>query len=340
LFIDTIEISEPPEILLTIVVVNTTCSSDTDGAIDITVTGGTGAFTYAWSNGSEDEDITGLLPGEYTVTVTDEATCFASFDIDVLATVYVNADAGFNNIVCPGIQFALLGSPGDSVSWWPDVLVEDPNSPITNATIDTSTTFRYTVYDKASGCAASDTVRIYILEFPELEIFDSFTGDLVNVIYLAEGDSAVLFTSLGYFLHEWTPDQWISSTTDAQVTIRPVEDVTYVVVGTTIVGCKDTASVDVIIRRPLKIYTGFSPNGDEYNPTWKIDHAVEYGDLIRIRVYNRWGELVFESKGYGESQEWDGTRNGRPLPVGAYYYIIDLKDGRSKPYTGTVTILR
>jgi gliding motility-associated-like protein len=218
--------------------------------------------------------------------------------------------------------------------------VEDPNSQNTTATIDTSTTFRYTVYDKASGCAASDTVRIYILEFPELEIFDSFTGDLVNVIYLAEGDSAVLFTSLGYFLHEWTPDQWISSTTDAQVTIRPLEDITYVVVGTTFVGCKDTATVDVIIRRPLKIYTGFSPNGDEYNPTWKIDHAVEYGELIRIRVFNRWGELVFESKGYGESQEWDGTRNGRPLPVGAYYYIIDLKDGKSKPYTGTVTILR
>jgi hypothetical protein len=49
---------------------------------------------------------------------------------------------------------------------------------------------------------------------------------------------------------------------------------------------------------------------------------------------------VFESKGYGGSDEWDGTRNGRPMPVGAYYYIIDVDDGKSAPYTGTVTILR
>ena len=71
-----------------------------------------------------------------------------------------------------------------------------------------------------------------------------------------------------------------------------------------------------------------------------ITHAVEYGDRIHIQVFNRWGEPIFESKGYGGSQEWDGTRNDKPMPVGAYYYIIDVDDGKSKPYTGTVTILR
>ncbi len=101
-----------------------------------------------------------------------------------------------------------------------------------------------------------------------------------------------------------------------------------------------TDMVKVVIARTVMITTGFSPNSDGINDTWTIEHAEEYGERIRIRVYNRWGELVFESKGYGGSSEWDGTRNGNLMPVGAYYYIIDVKDGKSEPYTGTVTILR
>lgn len=46
-----------------------------DGAIDVTVTGGTGTFTYSWSNGSTDEDLTNLEPGEYTLIASDGNDC-------------------------------------------------------------------------------------------------------------------------------------------------------------------------------------------------------------------------------------------------------------------------
>jgi gliding motility-associated-like protein len=98
--------------------------------------------------------------------------------------------------------------------------------------------------------------------------------------------------------------------------------------------------VHVVIARPVEIYSGFSPNGDGINDKWTITNAVQYGDRIRVKVFNRWGEPIFESKGYGAAEEWDGTRNGKPMPVGAYYYIVEINDGKTEPYTGTVTILR
>ena len=56
-----------------------------------------------------------------------------------------------------------------------------------------------------------------------------------------------------------------------------------------------------------------------------------------VEIYNRWGMLLFSSKGYPE--EWDGTYKGRALPVAPYYYVIDIKSGDTKPFTGTVSII-
>ncbi|NOZ46813.1 MAG: gliding motility-associated C-terminal domain-containing protein, partial [Chlorobi bacterium] len=58
-------------------------------------------------------------------------------------------------------------------------------------------------------------------------------------------------------------------------------------------------------------------------------------------VFNRWGERIFYSKGYDEP--WDGkTKNGKDLPAGTYYYIINFHDALNlqKTKTGPITILR
>ena len=343
IFIDTIEISEPVAIIASANITDATCSSGTqDGAIDITVSGGSGVFTYGWSNGTTTEDVNGVVAGFYSVVISDENGCNSGeFEFEIEAETYVSAFAGNNQLVCPGLKFNLSGSAGDSVEWWPDVFVTHPNSTFTEASIPATTVFTYTVYDLASGCEASDTVKMIADVVPEIEIFNSFTGEpLDSVIYLAQGDSAIMYASIGFQNYLWSPDMYIDNANSIQVIIRPPEDISYRVYGYTVTGCRDSAFVHVILRRPVKIYTGFSPNGDEYNPVWVIENAEQWGDKIHVRVFNRWGELIFESKGYGGDAAWDGTRNGKLMPVGSYYYIIDIKDGISKPYTGTVTILR
>ena len=93
----------------------------------------------------------------------------------------------------------------------------------------------------------------------------------------------------------------------------------------------------------LTIYNEFSPNGDGTNDFFVIDCIGNYPNNV-LEVFNRWGNTVFKKKNYDNS--WDGTSTGRAtvsvgekLPVGTYYYVLDLGDG-SKPKTGWIYINR
>ncbi len=109
----------------------------------------------------------------------------------------------------------------------------------------------------------------------------------------------------------------------------------------------DKATVYITVTQPdapcLTIYNEFSPNGDGVNDTFVIDCIENYPDN-KTEVYNRWGNKVYEKSGY--LNDWDGTSNGRALvkqadklPVGTYYYVLDLGDG-SKPRAGWLYINR
>ena len=80
----------------------------------------------------------------------------------------------------------------------------------------------------------------------------------------------------------------------------------------------------------------FTPNGDGKNDTWIIENVDIYPN-IEVKIYNRWGTLVFESIGY--QTPWDGTYNGKELPADAYYYVIDLKKDHDL-LQGVISIIR
>jgi gliding motility-associated-like protein len=90
-----------------------------------------------------------------------------------------------------------------------------------------------------------------------------------------------------------------------------------------------------VLKGP-EVPNAFSPNGDGINDTWRIKYLESYPGAT-VEVYNRYGQIVYHSLGY--SVDWDGTYNGRPLPVATYYYIINPRNGR-EVITGSVTILK
>ncbi len=83
-------------------VTNVLCNGDNTGAIDINVSGGTGSYTYAWSNGESTEDITNLVAGTYTVTVSDNAGCQATLSATVTEPAALVAFATVTNVSCNG----------------------------------------------------------------------------------------------------------------------------------------------------------------------------------------------------------------------------------------------
>jgi gliding motility-associated-like protein len=98
-----------------------------------------------------------------------------------------------------------------------------------------------------------------------------------------------------------------------------------------------TDSVTVTLQPTIEIPSGVTPNGDGKNDIWTLKGIELFPNCV-VELYNRWGEVIFESKGY--SVKWDGTYKGKMLPVGTYYYIIDLNDPEIPVYTGSVTIMR
>lgn len=103
-------------------------------------------------------------------------------------------------------------------------------------------------------------------------------------------------------------------------------------------GCLESDTVQVNIIPEVRINSGFSPNADGKNDLFLIDYIEQFPDNT-VEIYNRWGDQVFYSKGY--ETPWDGTYKGKPLPVGTYYYVINLNHfAYTKPITGPVTIFR
>ena len=107
-------------------------------------------------------------------------------------------------------------------------------------------------------------------------------------------------------------------------------------------GCDDTVSnEDTIVahEEPLMMADAFTPNGDGKNdyiiPNIKCNNLSNYV----FRVYNRWGQLLFQT--YDPSQGWDGKYNGQPEPVDVYDYYIEFNCGDCAVFKkGNITLLK
>lgn len=134
----------------------------------------------------------------------------------------------------------------------------------------------------------------------------------------------------------WTPPTALNNPALAQPVVMPSADMTYTLTATSADGCTATDQVFVKVLKTPNIPNAFSPNGDGVHDKWEILYLDSYPGAT-VDVFNRYGQKVFESKGY--ARPWDGTLNGKELPIGTYYYLIDPKNGR-KPISGFVDIIR
>lgn len=110
-------------------------------------------------------------------------------------------------------------------------------------------------------------------------------------------------------------------------------------------GCASTFSLEVKISNIVAeiihlIPNVVTPNNDGKNDEWRLDFLQVYYKNAVVDIYNRWGDLIFHSVGYENS--WNGTYKEKEeaLPVGVYFYTIDLKDGETPVIKGTVSLVK
>ena len=336
----TVTLVNPTSLTISSTSVNSSCNTIPDGSIDVTVGGGTLPYAYQWSGGSTavTEDLTGILSGTYTITVTDSNSCTIADTIILLPNQTVIATAGNDTSFCQSGTITLDASAsvnGITFQWFDMSNVLLGSSTTLTFSPPAGTNSFYVVVDNGTGCADSDTVDVTANPLPNANAGTDAT--IVIGANTTIGGSPTT-TTAGATI-QWTPTPGALDNPNATNPVAtPSSTTTYTVTITSPQGCVASDSVVVTVLPTIIFPDGISPNADGANDEWIID-GIELFPNCEVEVYNRWGELLFQSVGYKEN--WDGTYKGEPLPVGTYYYVIDLKDPLfPDAYTGPITILR
>lgn len=195
------------------------------------------------------------------------------------------------------------------------------------------------------SCLINDTVTLSdeLLDFSLPVVVDAGMDIQVESTDLVTLDGS---NSINAILYKW--ERIVSPTISTVLGNTAQIDVNPIIVGNnefelTVSNkhCVDSAIVTVRLVLDIDIPNAFTPNGDGDHETWVITNSDAFQD-IEVKIYNRWGTLLFHSKqgeGYTTNASWNGTYNGDALPVGTYYYIVDLHNGVD-PLAGDVSILK
>src|SRR5690606_36075720 len=107
--------------------------------------------------------------------------------------------------------------------------------------------------------------------------------------------------------------------------VSPKKDTTYIVTVADEYGCLAVDSVNVRVfdncsGENVTVPNTFSPNNDGLNDVFYVK-GTGLSNIERLRIYSRWGELMFESPDINIG--WDGTYNGVPVNSGVYVYYLE-----------------
>jgi gliding motility-associated-like protein len=334
----------------TLSIVNPYCSSSNDASINLIITGGTNPYNFNWSDmsgnfSSTNQDIDSLLAGTYYVLVTDTNGCTANDTVTLIPGLEILANAGpEDTLVCFGDSLTLTGSISGAnnplISWNLLGSAVSSNSTL-NYTFNDSTS---TIYDfvfvvSEQTCTVQDSIKVTVAPLPIVDAGNDVVigfGDPFTLGGSPTGpiNSSYIWTPLTNFYYEADS---INENPEIEVNSSEV----YLVYVTDSNGCKNNDTIKVNLVPNIVVPSAFSPNGDGINDSWIIQNLEQF-DNTSVRVYNRWGSLVYDRDMVGK-ENWKGNgNNSKSMPVGTYYFIIEYDgfDGQKNNITGPITIIR
>jgi gliding motility-associated-like protein len=299
-------------------------------------------YNYTWLpaaglNASNIKDVVfnGTANSTFTLVVNTPKGCTGQDNIAIIVHPAEFAEVKpTDTSLCPGATIPLRATGASKYLWTPGIYTTDSLSANTTGTPIVSTIYTLYAYD-AFGCVDTDMANIYIAPNAIINTEDN--------IVIFPGESVELFAGGNCSYYNWQPPTFLNNNTLKNPIVSGLEVSTkYTVIGTTEFGCIDVDSITVTIKDEsvFVLPNAFTPgSGNGLNDILKIQVRGTVS-LNYFRIFNRWGELVFETNDLNKG--WDGTYNGKMQPIGAYVYDISGKNNKGKTIqkTGNITLIR
>jgi gliding motility-associated-like protein len=254
------------------------------------------AVNYLWQDGSTDSVYTVSKPGWYRVQLSNPC----SQALDSIYVDYTNPpDPHFSNdtLICGLSEFTLDATSDKATYFWND------GSRESHYTVTTSGTYGVVVKNHCG--TARRSIHVKMSNPPSVFLGNDTTICDSTTLMAGEGNN-------GYRYH------WQDGSTANKLKIS--SSGTYAVTVSNECGTvRDSIIINVEqCECPLYTPNSFTPNGDGLNETFKPS-SCDPKEYV-LRIFNRWGELLFES--HDISKGWNGTFEGNTVPEGAYLYTI------------------
>jgi gliding motility-associated-like protein len=292
------------------------------------------SFSWTGPNGFSSTEknpvLTNVSPnqaGIYTVVAQNSNGCSVSAQTIVSILPEIMASTNFSSAdVCENTSILLSASGGTSYSWFPTTGLSDANisNPIASPTQSTI----YTVTIRNGLCTTTRTINLNLLKNVSANAGADITivaGQTIELKGTVSGDNAAYL---------WSPATFLDDPTKLNPIATPNTSIMYTLTAQS--GC-NTSSDNVWIKvyPKVEIPNTFSPNGDGINDFWNIPSISSFKN-ISLKVISKNGQVVYETKVY---RPWDGRWNGADLPVGAYYYTLQINDWGQK-FSGWLFLAR
>ena len=233
--------------------------------------------------------------------------------------------------VDPGITFF-------NYNWSPDSIVVSGDGTSAVTVSPASTQYLYLTAESSNGCIVTDSILINVSNISASTVTASASENDVPV-----GSTVTLTATPSGYSYSWSPPDNLTAP-NSQVTEALINgDFTYTVTVTDGI-CTRQAQVTIksfqfVCEEPfVYVPNAFTPNGDGNNDVLYIRSTII--EEATLRIFNRWGELVFETNDL--TIGWDGTWRGEPIAPDVYDYYLDgfCVDGQQFLIQGNITLIR
>jgi gliding motility-associated-like protein len=343
-------VNQPDSLQARLTKVDVACHGDATGLAIASAIGGVGGYTFSWQTDSgiqTGDSAVNLVAGVHAVvTITDANGCQTTDQIIIeQPDAPLAATTASENVDCYGDENGRIKVTTTGGTTPYEYIFENNSPTTTNVFIGLEKGNYDIIIQDANGCTVSQQATI--TEPNEIIV------DLGADILVEAGEQAVLEADItngvAPFVYVWLPsDSTLSCPSCPTTTVADLLfDKRYDLIITDANGCTGEDFIMVRTKKVKDIFVAnaFTPNNDGNNDKLYVQGNPYLAQVKTFRVFDRWGELVYESTDTQANDDtfgWDGTMKDQPMNSGMFVWVaeIEFKDGDVKVYQGSTFLIR